>query len=43
MCLHFGARFFFERLDFGGGVFFPEAKRNGRFEILFDNPQSRNG
>ena len=43
MCLHFGARFFFERLDFGGGVLCPEAKSNGRFEIFFDNPQSRNG
>jgi hypothetical protein len=42
-CLHFDARFFFERLDDGRGVFFPEAKRNGRFEIFFDNAQSWNG
>ena len=35
MCLHFDARFSFERLDFCGGVLFPEARRNGRFEIFF--------
>jgi hypothetical protein len=29
-CLHFDARFLFERLDYGKGVFFFEAKRNGR-------------
>jgi hypothetical protein len=33
----------FERLDYGGGVLFPEAKRNGRFGIFFDSAQSRDG
>ena len=40
---HFDTRFFFERLDYGGGVLFSEAKRNGRFEIFFDNAERRGG
>jgi hypothetical protein len=39
----FDARFFFKRLDYGGGVLFSEAKRDGRFEIFLGNSQSRNG
>src|SRR6266576_5066749 len=42
-CFHFDARFFFERLDNGGGVLSPEAERNRRFEIFSDNAQRRNG
>jgi hypothetical protein len=34
----FDARFFFKRFDYGGGVLFSEAKRNGRFEISLGNP-----
>jgi len=41
MCLHVDVRFFFQRLDDGGGVLFPEAKRNGRFEIFSHSAQSR--
>jgi hypothetical protein len=43
MCLHFDVRFSFERLDYGGSVFFPDAKRNSQFEIFFDNAQRQNG
>src|SRR5438094_783505 len=40
---HFGSCFFFERLDYGGGVLFSEAKRNGGCEIFFGNAQCWNG
>ena len=42
-CLHFDTGFFFERFDYGGGIFLSEAKSNGRFQIFFNNAQPRNG
>src|SRR2546429_9286820 len=40
---HFGSCFFFERLDYGGGIFISEAKGNRRGGIFFDNAQRWNG
>ena len=42
-CLHFDTGFFFERFDYGGGIFLSEAKSNGRREIFSDNAQRWNG